>query len=68
MSYGPVELDAEPDRIALDLTRSAVIVVDMQNDFGSQGGIFDHAGIDISIIRRAIDLREKSSLRRGTRA
>ena len=55
MDYGLVELDAEPDRIALDLARSAVVVVDMQNDFGSQGGIFDHAGIDISIIRRAID-------------
>ena len=55
MEYGLVELDAEPDRIALDLARSAVIVVDMQNDFGSQSGIFDHAGIDISIIRRAID-------------
>ena len=55
MEYGLVELDAEPDRIALDLARSAVIVVDMQNDFGLQGGIFDHAGIDISIIRRAID-------------
>ena len=59
MDYGPVELDAEPDRIALDLARSAVIVVDMQNDFGSQGGIFDHAGIDISIIRRAIDPTRK---------
>src|SRR5260370_26864659 len=59
MDYGPVELDAEPDRIALDLARSAVLVVDMQNDFGSQGGIFDHAGIDISIIRRAIDPTRK---------
>jgi len=59
MDYGIVELDAEPDRIALDLARSAVIVVDMQNDFGSQGGIFDHAGIDISIIRRAIEPTRK---------
>ena len=59
MDYGPVELDAEPERIALDLARSAVIVVDMQNDFGSQGGIFDHAGIDISIVRRAIDPTRK---------
>ena len=59
MDYGIVELDAEPDRIALDLARSAVIVVDMQNDFGSQGGLFDHAGIDISIIRRAIEPTRK---------
>jgi ureidoacrylate peracid hydrolase len=47
-------LDAAPERIALDLARSAIIVVDMQNDFGSRGGLFDHAGIDISVIRRAI--------------
>lgn len=59
MDYGLVQLDAEPDRIALDLARSAVIVVDMQNDFGSQGGIFDHAGIDISSIRKAIDPTRK---------
>jgi len=59
MDYGLVALDAEPDQIALDLARSVVIVVDMQNDFGSQGGIFDHAGVDISIIRRAIDPTRK---------
>ncbi|HEX6997224.1 MAG TPA: cysteine hydrolase [Gammaproteobacteria bacterium] len=31
-----------------------MIVVDMQNDFGSEGGMFDRAGIDISGIRRAV--------------
>ena len=59
MDYGRVELDAAPDRIGLDLARSAVIVVDMQNDFGSRGGIFDHAGIDISTIRTTIDPTRK---------
>jgi ureidoacrylate peracid hydrolase len=31
-----------------------VIVVDMQNDFGSKGGMFERAGIDISGIQKAI--------------
>jgi ureidoacrylate peracid hydrolase len=59
MHYELVELDAERDRIGLDLARTAVIVVDMQNDFGSQRGIFDHAGIDISAIRKTIDPTRK---------
>src|SRR5215469_12407484 len=31
-----------------------MIVVDMQNDFGSKGGMFDRAGLDISVVQRAI--------------
>jgi ureidoacrylate peracid hydrolase len=31
-----------------------VIVVDMQNDFGAKGGMFDRAGIDISGIQKAV--------------
>ena len=47
-------LDARPEAIRIDLTRTAVIVVDMQNDFGAEGGMFQRAGIDISMIRAAI--------------
>jgi ureidoacrylate peracid hydrolase len=54
MKQALVDLDAEPNRIVLDLTRTAVIVVDMQNDFGSPGGIFHRAGIDITSIQRVI--------------
>jgi ureidoacrylate peracid hydrolase len=50
----PIGLDAKPDTITLDLAKTAVIVVDMQNDFGSKGGMFDRAGIDISGIQKAI--------------
>jgi ureidoacrylate peracid hydrolase len=50
-----VRLDAQPAPISLDPARSAVIVVDMQHDFGSKGGMFDRAGIDISMIQSAID-------------
>jgi len=49
-----VRLDARPEPIDLDPARCAVIVIDMQNDFGSKGGMFDRAGIDISGIQRAV--------------
>jgi ureidoacrylate peracid hydrolase len=49
-----ITLHAKPEAIGIDPTRTAVIVVDMQNDFGSKGGMFDLAGIDISVIRRVI--------------
>jgi ureidoacrylate peracid hydrolase len=47
-------IEAKPQPITIDTARTAVIVVDMQNDFGSKGGMFDRAGLDISIIQRAI--------------
>jgi len=49
-----VVLAAEPHGLELDISRTALIVVDMQNDFGSRGGIFDRAGINISGIQKAI--------------
>ena len=49
-----ITLQAKPEAITIDIERAALIVVDMQNDFGSKGGIFDRAGIDISAIQRAV--------------
>jgi ureidoacrylate peracid hydrolase len=49
-----IRIDAKPETIAIDISKTAVIVVDMQNDFGSKGGMLDLAGIDISGIRKAI--------------
>ena len=49
-----IHLDAKPEAITLDPAMTAVIVVDMQNDFGSEGGMFDRAGIDISGIQKAV--------------
>lgn len=49
-----VRLEAKPEPIPIDTARTAVIVVDMQNDFGAKGGLFDRAGFDISIIQRVI--------------
>jgi ureidoacrylate peracid hydrolase len=49
-----IKIDAKPAPIAIDTSKTAVIVVDMENDFGSKGGMFDLAGIDISMIQKAL--------------
>lgn len=49
-----VTVEARPGPFDLDLRHAAVIVVDMQNDFGSAGGMFDRAGIDVAPIRAAV--------------
>lgn len=43
-----VRLDARPAPVEIDVARTAVVVVDMQNAFLSEGGMFDKAGYDIS--------------------
>lgn len=41
-----VAIDAAPQRITLDLERTAIVVVDMQNDFCTPGGWLDAIGVD----------------------
>lgn len=41
-------LEARPSSVELSLEQSALVVVDMQNAFVSEGGMFDLAGYDIS--------------------
>ena len=41
-------LDAKPEPVEIDLAKSAVVVVDMQNAFASKKGMLDIAGVDIS--------------------
>jgi ureidoacrylate peracid hydrolase len=43
-------LQAEPAGVEIDLRRTAVIIVDMQNTFCKKGGGFDLGGRDISLI------------------
>ena len=43
-----LRLQAKPEPVEVDLTKSAVVVVDMQNAFASEGGMLDIAGRDIS--------------------
>lgn len=49
-----VILGARPAPVALLPRRTAVVVVDMQNDFATPGGMFDRAGIDITPIRAIV--------------
>src|SRR5206468_6142039 len=49
-----VTLNAKPEPIAINPARTAVIVVDMENDFAAKGGMFDRAGVDISGAQKAI--------------
>jgi len=52
--HAMIEVDARPEPISLDLSRTAVLVIDMQNDFGSPGGMFDRAGIDVTGIQSVV--------------
>lgn len=54
-----IPLSARPGPVEFDIASTAVIVVDMQNDFGSKGGMFDRAGIDISMIQKAVNPTSK---------
>lgn len=49
-----VTIEAEPQRISIDLARTALIVVDMQNDFCAPGGWVDNLGVDLSPERAPI--------------
>jgi len=47
-------VNAKPQALSIDPARSAVVVVDMQNDFGSKGGFFALGGIDIACIETVV--------------
>ena len=49
-----VEVPARPAPFLLEPTKTAVVVVDMQNDFAAPGGMFDLSGIDITCIQAIV--------------
>ena len=49
-----VEVPASPSPLSIDLDRTALMVVDMQNAFASPGGMLDLAGIDVRPARDAV--------------
>jgi ureidoacrylate peracid hydrolase len=51
---GPVSIPARPDPLTVDLGRTAVVVVDMQNDFAAEGGMFHRSGVPIAGIRSCV--------------
>jgi ureidoacrylate peracid hydrolase len=48
------EIAARPTPLRFSADRAAVVVVDMQNDFASPGGMFDRAGIDVRGIQAIV--------------
>jgi nicotinamidase-related amidase len=61
-------IEAKPNPIAIEIARTALIVVDMQNDFCSTGGLLDRAGINISAVQRAVyPMRKALSAARESR-
>jgi Isochorismatase family len=49
----------EPQSIVVDLNRTALIVIDMQNDFCAKGGWVDHLGVDYTPDRAPIGPLQK---------
>ncbi|MBO4220877.1 cysteine hydrolase family protein [Bradyrhizobium neotropicale] len=50
----PVTLQADGKLITIDLARTAMIVIDMQNDFCHPNGWLAHVGVDVAPARRPI--------------
>ena len=50
-----ITLPARPESLTFAPQQSALIVVDMQNAYASQGGYLDRAGFDVSATRPVID-------------
>jgi ureidoacrylate peracid hydrolase len=50
------KLEAKPEPVEVDLSQSAVVVVDMQNAFASKDGMLDIAGADLSGAPAVVDV------------
>jgi ureidoacrylate peracid hydrolase len=49
-----VSVEAKPFSLTIDLAKTVVLVIDMQNDFGTKGGMFDLAGLELAPIQSAV--------------
>jgi ureidoacrylate peracid hydrolase len=50
----PVYVPAKPQNIVLDIARTGIVVVDMQNDFCTKGGWFAEKGADLTAPNRIV--------------
>jgi len=55
----PVEVQATPQNLRIDLNRTTIIVIDMQNDFCAKGGWVDAIGGDYQSDRAPIEPLQK---------
>jgi nicotinamidase-related amidase len=49
-----VTVDAEPEPIAIDVERTALVIIDMQRDFLEPGGFGETLGNDVSLLGAAV--------------
>jgi nicotinamidase-related amidase len=47
-------IEAEPQNVTIDLHRTAILIIDMQNDFCAKDGWVDHLGVDYTPDRAPI--------------
>jgi nicotinamidase-related amidase len=50
----PLTVIAQPQTVTMDLNRTALVIIDMQNDFCAPGGWVDHLGVDYTPDRAPI--------------
>src|SRR5271154_2792402 len=56
----PLRIEATPQAVTLDLARSAILVIDMQNDFCHPDGWLAHVGVDVTPARSPIPVLAKA--------
>jgi ureidoacrylate peracid hydrolase len=47
-----ITVEARPEPVSVDPERTAVLVVDMQNDFGAVGGMFHRESTSVASLRQ----------------
>jgi nicotinamidase-related amidase len=50
-----VSVDAEPEAIAIEPAKTALVIIDMQRDFLEPGGFGETLGNDVSLLKKAVE-------------
>jgi nicotinamidase-related amidase len=48
-------IEAQPEAIAVEFARTAIVIIDMQRDFLEPGGFGETLGNDVSLLKRAVE-------------